>query len=257
MTPPRHLHQDGPLNALQSILRILVAAVFFTTFIAQPLRIPTASMSPTLRVGDFFLLDKQTFAPRSEPDQAGRYGVLPRSQVHRGDIVVFHWPVDPTLHLIKRVVAVPGDRLRLRHGRLYLNGVLQNEPYAVYNPSRPNTFRDEFPSLREADPNVEPAWWIALRRALKPTTKKGAGAPGLASETWDAASAELTVPPNSYFVLGDNRNSSEDSRYWGFVPRSAIVGRPLFVYFALNQETPRSSLRETLHYALSSLRILR
>jgi signal peptidase I len=223
---------EGPLNALQSVLRIIVVAVFFTTFIAQPFRIPTGSMVPTLRVGDFFLLDKQTFAPG-----AGRYGLLPKSQVHRGDIIVFHWPVDPTMHLIKRVVAVPGDRLRLRHGRLWLNGRLLDEPYALYTPSRPNSFRDEFPSLREADPNVEPAWWIALRRSVD--------------------HGEITVPPGEYFALGDNRNNSEDSRYWGFVPRSAIVGRPLFVYFAVDPDRPRAGLRNSLRYALSSLRILR
>jgi signal peptidase I len=94
-----------------------------------------------------------------------------------------------------------------------VNGQVLEEPYAFYSPSRPNGFRDDFPSLLEADPNVDLRWWIRLRGSMK--------------------DGEVRVPPDQYFVLGDNRNDSEDSRYWGFVPRSAIVGRPLLVYFTL------------------------
>jgi len=233
--------REGPLRAMKSVFEIIVIACFVTTFIAQPFQIPTGSMTPTLRVGDFLLVDKQTFALGSEHDGAGRYGVLPKSSVQRGDIIVFHWPVDPSMHLVKRVIGVPGDRIRLRHGRVWLNGEPLAEPYAYYAPSRPNSFRDEFPSLREADPNVEPDWWMKLRRSV--------------------AEHELTVPPGQYFVLGDNRNDSEDSRYWGFVPRSAIVGRPLLVYFAVRPAPAGGAffaqLRAALRYAFGSVRILR
>jgi signal peptidase I len=179
------------------------------TFIVQPFRIPSGSMEPTLRVGDFLLVDKQSFGPGGELDRL----LLPPTRVERGDLVVFHYPVEPRLHLVKRVVGVPGDRIRMRGGRLLVNDRLVEEPYAFYSPSRPNGFRDDFPSLLEADPNVDLRWWIRLRSSV--------------------VDRDVVVPADSYFVLGDNRNDSEDSRYWGFVPRTAIVGRPLLVYFTV------------------------
>jgi signal peptidase I len=219
------------------VLEIIVVASFITTFIVQPFRIPSASMEPTLRVGDFLLVNKQSFAPGN-----GRYPFLPPTKVERGDMVVFHWPVDPDTYLVKRVVGLPGDQLRLRRGHVWINGAPLPESYAFYSPSRPNSFRDEFPSLREADPNVEPLWWITLRRSIH--------------------GGELTVPPAQYFVLGDNRNDSEDSRYWGFVPRAAIVGRPMVVYFSVPQQPPAAGslparLRAVLTAGLKSTRVLR
>ncbi len=200
---------DGVLTTLKSILEIVVFAVFLITFVVQPFRIPSGSMEPTLRVGDFLLVDKQAYGPAGVLDRL----LLPPTQVRRGDLVVFHYPVDPGLHLVKRVVGLPGDRIRLREGRVLVDGQPLSEPYAYYSPSRPNGFRDDFPSLLEADPNVDLRWWIELRKTVR--------------------GADVLVPPNEYFVMGDNRNDSEDSRYWGFVPRNAIVGRPLLVYFTL------------------------
>jgi signal peptidase I len=203
------VEHDGLLTTLKSMLEIIVFAVFIVTFIVQPFRIPSGSMEPTLKVGDFLLVDKQSYGPSGELDRL----LLPPTRVNRGDLVVFHYPVNPNLHLVKRVVGLPGDRIRMRGGRVLVNGRVLEEPYAFYSPSRPNGFRDDFPSLLEADPNVDLRWWIRLRGSMK--------------------DGEVTVPPNQYFVLGDNRNDSEDSRYWGFVPRSAMVGRPLLVYFTL------------------------
>ncbi len=203
------MEQDSPLTALKSVLEIVIFAIFIVTFIVQPFRIPSGSMDPTLRVGDFLLVDKQSYAPSGELDRL----VLPPARVKRGDLVVFHYPVDQKLHLVKRVVGLPGERIRMRGGRVLVNGKVIDEPYAYYTPSRPNGFRDDFPSLLEADPNVDLRWWIRLRSSV--------------------VDRDVIVPPNEYFVLGDNRNDSEDSRYWGFVPRSAIVGRPLVVYFTL------------------------
>jgi signal peptidase I len=244
--------RDGILVAVKPLLEIVIVAVFLTTFLVQPMRIPSESMVPTLRVGDFLLVDMQSFAPSGALDRL----LLPPARVERGELAVFHNPVEdsegsdgaseapPPALLVKRVIGLPGDRLRLRDGRVLVDESLLPEPYAFYAPSRPNNFRDDFPSLREADPNVEPGWWIELRRT--------------------AASGELTVPPGCYFVLGDNRNDSEDSRYWGFVPGDAIVGRPLLVYFA--QRRPEASgagaslrqrLRAVLHLERHSVRVLR
>jgi len=220
------------------MLEIIVFAVFIVTFIVQPFRIPSGSMEPTLKVGDFLLVDKQSYGPAGVLDRL----LLPPARVSRGDLVVFHYPVNPGLHLVKRVVGMPGDRIRMRGGLVLVNGRVLEEPYAFYSPSRPNGFRDDFPSLLEADPNVDLRWWIRLRGSMK--------------------DGEVTVPENQYFVLGDNRNDSEDSRYWGFVPRSAIVGRPLLVYFTLPAEEDLQGsvvgrVRAAVRTGMRSWRILR
>jgi signal peptidase I len=229
-----HVPPVGALSGLKGLLEIVIAALFLVTFVVQPSRIPSESMVPALRVGDFLLIDKQSFAPSGILDR-----LLPPTTVKRGDLMVFHYPVDGAIRLVKRVVGLPGDRLRLRDGHVLLNGQPLAEPYAFYSGARPNGFRDDFPSLREADPNVDPPWWIELRRT--------------------AAKGELTVPPERYFVLGDNRNDSEDSRYWGFVPRDAIVGRPLLVYFALppEKDAGRSAASNFLHAVREGVRGMR
>lgn len=209
----RYTHPAGVLPAIQSLLYLLVVALFLMAFTAQPIRIPSASMEPTLLVGDFLLLDKQATSPGSDP-------LFPPVAIHRGDVIVFHDPVDdPNIHLVKRVVAVPGDRLHLRDGVLYLNDVAQSEPYTIHRAGFADPFRDDFPTLESRDPAVNPDWWIALRGLVH--------------------NGELTVPKGEYFVMGDNRNNSEDSRYWGFVPRAAIVGKPLLIYFSWNDPARR------------------
>ncbi len=204
---PEYRHQPvGALPAVQSLLYVLVMALFAITFTVQPIRIPSASMEPTLLVGDFLLMDKQVVA-------GAGHGLLPPVEIKRGDVVVFHDPVeDPAIHLVKRVIGLPGDRIHLRDGVVYRNGQKLTEEYAVYRKAAADGFRDDFPDLQTTDARVNPNWWIKLR--------------GLAH------GGEVTVPPGSYFVMGDNRNDSEDSRYWGFVPRDAIVGRPLVIYFS-------------------------
>ncbi len=236
--------RDGVLTALKPLLEIVVVALFVLMFLVQPIRIPSVSMVPTLLVGDLLLVDKQSFAPSGELDRL----LLPSARVRRGDLVVFHAPGQDSppehAYLVKRVVGLPGDRLRLREGRVLLNGQPLAEPYAFYAPALPNNFRDDFPSLREADPNVEPGWWIELRRTV--------------------SHGELTIPAKSYFVLGDNRNDSEDSRYWGLVPRDAMVGRPLVVYFSQREPDSADSdagllqrLRDVLRLEKHSVRVLR
>jgi len=226
---------NGPLPHLQAIFEVLIIALFIATFILQPFRIPSESMEPTLLVGDFLLANKQSFSPSGPLD-----ALLPPTTIHRGDLVIFYDPLDPGRDLIKRVIALPGDRLHLRNGLVYLNGQPLAEPYAVHYPAPPDTFRDDFPSLRHADPNADPNWWARLRRME--TQNETTGRPN-----------EITVPPNDYFVMGDNRNDSEDSRYWGFVPRSTIIARPLFVYASLAASPQPTTF---LHHLLSTPRIL-
>lgn len=208
---PVHHERPGVLGSLRSLLYLIVIAIFIITFCVQPFRIPSESMEPTLLVGDFLLVNKQS-AAADKPS-----GVLPSASIHRGDIIVFHDPVDASLHLIKRVIGIPGDHLRLHRGHVLINGQPLTEPYAVYRPSPPDNFRDNFPRFRTADPEIDSHWWIRMRSLID--------------------DGDLIIPAGNYFVLGDNRNDSDDSRYWGFVPRDAIVGKPLFIYFSLRQHS--------------------
>jgi signal peptidase I len=196
-------------EALASLLRTVVAALFLLTFVLQPLLIPSESMEHTLLVGDFLLFNKQVYGPAGGLSR----WLMPYREVERGDIIVFHHP-DPPL-LVKRVVGLPGDRLRIEDGRVTVNGVALDEPYAAFEPAPPNPFRDNFPATVYTDPQVDPDWW----RQMQGLTHDG----------------ELVVPADEYFVLGDNRNHSKDSRFWGFVPRQAIVARPLVIYFSLSR----------------------
>ena len=209
----RWAHVQGRLptlpQALASLLQTIVVAMFVLTFLLQPFLIPSESMERTLLVGDFLLFNKQVYAP------AGRISswLLPYRPVQRGDIIVFHHSQPPML--IKRVVGVPGDRLRISGGHVIVNGVAINEPYAAFEPAPPNPARDNFPAAIYTDPEIDPDWW----RQMQSLTRDG----------------ELLVPQGEYFVLGDNRNHSKDSRFWGFVPRQAIIARPLVIYFSLSR----------------------
>jgi signal peptidase I len=201
------LHLPTVPEALASLLQTVVVALFLLTFLLQPYLIPSESMEHTLLVGDFLLVNKQVYAPS---DRLSRL-LLPYHDVSRGDVIVFHHPDPP--FLVKRVVGIPGDRLRIEDGRVMVNGQPQDEPYAAFEPAASNPFRDDFPAKVYTDPEVDPVWW----RQMQGLTRDG----------------ELVVPKGEYFVLGDNRNHSKDSRFWGFVPRSQIVARPLVIYFSL------------------------
>lgn len=214
---PQRQHEAGVLLMLQSLARIIAIALFILTFIVQPFRIPSASMERTLLVGDFLLVNKQVYGP------PGLWShLLPYRNIQRGEIIVFYYPVDPSLHLVKRVVGLPGDHLHLIGGRVFVNGVALREPYAIYTPSHADNYRDNFPQMEDADPAIETRWWIQMRSLIQ--------------------AGELTVPPGDYFVMGDNRNDSQDSRYWGFVPRAAIEGEPLLVYLSLHESDTEDSL---------------
>lgn len=167
-------------------------------------------MYPTLKVGDFLLADKVTYAP------AGVWGwLLPYRAPHDGDIVIFHFPENPPEYLIKRVIGSPGDDLHLHNGLVIRDGHPINEPYAFYLPAVPDAFRDDFPSADYNYPGPDYHRWLRMQRYIHED--------------------ELDVPARRYFVLGDNRNDSRDSRYWGLVPRRNIIGRPILIYFSLRQ----------------------
>jgi signal peptidase I len=204
-----HSHLPTLPHVIASLLQTVVVALFVLTFVLQPLLIPSESMERTLLVGDFLLFNKQIYAPANGLSR----WLMPYRDVARGDIIVFHHPQPPML--IKRVVGIPGDRLRIADDKVFVNGVALDEPYAAFEPAPPNPDRDNFPATYYSDPEVDPEWWLAMQSHIH--------------------DGELTVPPGEYFVLGDNRNHSLDSRFWGFVPRQAIVARPLVIYFSLKR----------------------
>ena len=196
------------LTSLQSLSVTIVIAIFVITFLLQAFQIPSESMENTLLIGDYLLVDKAHYG------HSGIWGkILPYSDIRRGDIIVFRYPVHPTQHFVKRVIGVPGDRVRLVDKRVFVNDRPLDESYVVYNGHGPDLYRDDFPAPDHAGGAVEARWWLEIRKHIQ--------------------NGELVVPPGSYFVLGDNRDESLDSRYWGFVPRENIIGRPLFIYWSV------------------------
>ncbi|MBS1815358.1 MAG: signal peptidase I [Acidobacteria bacterium] len=216
-------HEHGWPHSVLSVCRVMVCAIFVFAFVIQPDRIPSASMEKTLLVGDFLLVNKQKFAP------PGHWGwLLPYRAAKRGDIVIFHQPMDEGTLLVKRVEAVGKDTVRLRAGELVLNGIPQWEAYAMYTPSARNRFRDDFPNLQNADPDADARWWIELRRMMH--------------------DGSVQVPDGDVFVMGDNRNNSRDSRYWGFLPQKNIVGEPLLIHLSV-REDQRGTLWQRIRHA--------
>jgi len=195
-------------EGLESLVVTLILALFGITFLVQAFQIPSNSMEDTLLIGDHVMVDKLDFAPRT----AWLGPLLPYEPIHRGDVVVFKYPVDPAMHLVKRAIGLPGDRVRIRHRQVFVNGHALVEPFTAHKSGFHEEYRDEFPK-----PPVGPVfaeWSREMPRHVK--------------DGW------LEVPQGYYFVMGDNRDYSSDSRYWGFVPRENIVGRPVIVYWSLN-----------------------
>ncbi len=189
----------------------IILLLFGTTTLVQAFVIPTGSMEDTLLIGDHLLVDKLAYAP---PGPVSKY-LLPYENVKRGDIIVFRYPVDIRQTFVKRCMGVPGDRIRLANKQLYLNGRKLDEPYVYHKTDYPDSYRDNFPS----DPNVHIS---------------DSGEDMLEHHV---VNGEVVVPANSYFAMGDNRDSSLDSRYWGFVPRENIIGKPLIIYWSYDAST--------------------
>jgi len=205
--PPR----ERPRSTIAEWTITILLLLFLTTTLVQAYVIPTGSMEDTLLIGDHLLVDKLAFAPYGP---VSKY-VLPYTDVKRGDIIVFRYPVDISQTFVKRCIGVPGDRIRVINKQVYLNGVRLDEPYTYHKSDYIDSYRDNFPS----DPNVS-----VDRRATDMLLNH-------------VINGEVVVPPNSYFAMGDNRDSSLDSRYWGFVPRENIIGKPLIIYWSYDAPT--------------------
>jgi len=225
---------ESHLQSIASLCTTLVTCLFALTFVFQNFAIPSASMASTLLVGDHVVVDRASLAPPATAPH-----IIPYRPLRRGEPVVFFKPVlepDGTnLILVKRVIGLPGDRIHLRNGIVYLNGVAQHEPYAA-QPTAANwdAYRDDFPLMPpERVPGVTPMWALDL-----PTHVQG---------------DDIVVPPDSYFVMGDNRTHSNDGRYWGFVERKNLIGRPLFIYWSFktpDNQIDKTSLPDQISFAL-------
>lgn len=208
--PPRQHPERGFLAEWTVTILLLL---FGTTTLVQAFVIPTGSMEDTLLIGDHLLVDKLAYAPAGAVSKH----LLPYTPVSRGDIIVFRYPVDIRQTFVKRVIGMPGDHLRINNKQVYLNGKPLNEPYKYHKTSYFDPYRDVFPSppnTRVDDRAIE---------MLERHVERG----------------EIVVPADCYFAMGDNRDSSLDSRYWGFVPRENIIGKPLIIYWSYDAPTDR------------------
>jgi len=181
-------------ESLESLIVAIVLALFVRTWVFQAFKIPSGSMEPSLLIGDHLIVNKMLFAPTITGTWADR--LLPGRPIARGDVVVHKFPEEPERDFIKRVIGLPGDRVELRRKVVYVNGAPLDEPYVQF---------------------------------LEPPAPEGASPVADLRETY----GPVTVPPNQYFVMGDNRDNSEDSRYWGFLPASYVKGHALFIYFSI------------------------
>src|SRR5579864_376784 len=198
-----------------------IILVFATGAIAQPFVIPSSSMEDNLLVGDHLIVDRLAYAP---PGPLSKH-ILPYEPVKRGDIIVFRYPVNIKEDYVKRVIGIPGDRIHIVDKQVYLNGKKLDEPYKFHKTAYIDSYRDNFPS----SPNV--------------------GLPPSALDMLDnhVVHGDVVVPPDHFFAMGDNRDNSADSRYWGFVPRENIKGKPLLVYWSY--EAPTEDLVDfTFHH---------
>jgi signal peptidase I len=208
--------KETPVEFLASLAAVLVTGLFIIAFVMQAFEIPSSSMENTLLIGDHVFVNRVQFAPRSS--WVGP--LLPYRNIRRGDIVVFLHPnpAENGMYVVKRIMGIPGDRIHLRHGVVYRNGEELTEPYTYYSPDFvANEYRDNFPAVAPSESyNVSPAWEEEMPTHIE--------------------NGDLVVPPDHYFAMGDHRDVSLDSRFWGFIPKENVIGRPMFIYWSF--ETP-------------------
>ena len=195
-----------PREYFESLVIAVVLALFIRTFVVQAFKIPTGSMEPNLLIGDHLLVNKLVFGPSTSGVERT---VQAMKDITRRDVIVFKYPEDPERDFIKRVIGLPGEQIEVRHKRVYVDGVLLDEPYAHYLEEPP-------PVPREIETGAD-------RQGLSGDPRENYG--------------PVTVPPKHYFVMGDNRDNSQDSRYWGFLPRDYVKGRALVIYWSYEAES--------------------
>ncbi|HXT23552.1 MAG TPA: signal peptidase I [Candidatus Eisenbacteria bacterium] len=230
-------HREGTTLSeyMESLLVTVILALFGTSFVVQAFKIPSASMERTLLVGDHLLVNKFVFGGTG----AWYEKLLPYRPLHRGDIIVFKFPYADHQHFVKRVIGLPGDHLKVVDQRVYINSRALEEPYVVHDESAPyDPANYSFPPIGNLlnSLRVEPEWARQIKGYIQ--------------------GDEIVVPPGKYFAMGDNRDNSLDSRYWGFVDRDAIMGRPFLIYWsveATSADYGQSTFAQRLHAVLQTI----
>ena len=189
------MKKSVPREYFESLIIAVALALFVRTFVFQAFKIPTGSMEPNLLVGDHLIVNKMINAPTVT---ALERAILPGREIRRGDIIVFKYPVDPERDFIKRVIGLPGERIELRRKKILINGQPLDEPYV---------------------------------HLLEPPSPEGSPKKDDVREEY----GPVTIPAGQYFMMGDNRDNSQDSRFWGFLPRSYVKGEALFIYFSFEE----------------------
>jgi signal peptidase I len=210
-----------------SFFPVILVVFGLRSFVVEPFKIPSGSMIPTLLVGDFILVNKWTYGIRLPVINKK---IVDVNAPKRGEVMVFRYPADPTLDYIKRVVGLPGDRVEYLDKRLRING----EPVAI-EPNGNYLHPDRLyysPQFTERLGAVEHS--VLIEREVPPFLTQVMNFPHRDNCTYTSAGVRCTVPEGHYFVMGDNRDASSDSRVWGFVPEENIVGRAFFIWFNFN-----------------------
>lgn len=229
--PKEEKRKETTVEFLASLAGVLVVGLFIITFIFQAFEIPTGSMEDTLLVGDHLFVNRVQFAPRTT--WIGR--LLPYREVRDGDVFVFLSPEEQGLYVVKRVMGVPGDRIHLRDGVVYRNGQKLNEPYVIHSePNAYNPYAKNFPAIPPDEGNIVTMdWQLTMKDHIQ--------------------GDDIVVPPNSYFAMGDNRDESYDSRFWGFVPQENLIGRPMFIYWSFttsDEQYKKTSVSERVSFVM-------
>jgi signal peptidase I len=226
-----HSNLQRKRNSLAEWAITLLLLLFGTTTLAQGFVIPTGSMQDTLLIGDHLLVDKLAYSAAGPMSK----NLLPYEEPKHGDIIVFRYPPDINVTLVKRLIGAPGDRLKIVNGVVYRNGIRLHEPY-VYHKYAYDPALDNFPN-----PCCRPVKEELAEAAQRDMLDR------------NVVNGEVIVPANMYFGMGDNRDNSSDSRFWGFIPRENIIGKPILIYWSykastedLTEESARSILRHVV-----------
>jgi signal peptidase I len=219
----------GVWEWFRSVVAALFLFVVIRSFFVEAFKIPTGSMEGTLLVGDFLLVNKLVYGAEVPFTNVKLPGMrAPR----RGDIIVFQWPVDRTKNFVKRVVGLSGDTLEMRDGQLIRNGQTVNESYALHTSPDSDVSDEEF--------NWQQAYLLSAHHPVASSPRSPMSVPTLEASPGYHPSRNnwgpIVVPDGNYFVLGDNRDNSLDSRYWGFVADSLVRGQPLVVYYSYDPD---------------------
>jgi signal peptidase I len=229
--------QETAWETLRSLLIVLVGVFCIRTFVAEATVIPTGSMEQTILIGDHVFLNKLLYGPHL-PYTSLRLPVL--KEIHRQEIVAFRYPVNPSVMFVKRVIGVGGDVVKIQNKKVYVNGLPLDEPYLQCQFSTMLPLRDDFPPTPSLLETLPAAWGLDPTWARQmPSFIRNDG---------------LHIPPGYLFVMGDNRDNSLDSRFWGFVPLENVVGEPLFVYWsydAPSKDWTAENLMSRLKFDLS------